>query len=148
MSTSLTKTANSHPDPLSEQWVDLRLVSTMRLMLAATALVVILMEPSDSDQYVRFTYAILALYTIYSGLMFALSIRRSDLIPAQYMHWFDMVWFLGLIALTSGTTSIFYNFFFFAILVASFGWGYKAGLRLTLVSALLFTIVAFLSAPQ
>src|SRR5262249_8027348 len=35
---------------------------------------------------------------------------------------------------------------FFAILVASFGWGYKAGLRLTLFSAVLFTVVAVATA--
>jgi signal transduction histidine kinase len=58
------------------------------------------------------------------------------------MHWVDMVWYLGLIALSGGANSIFFNFFFFAILVASFGWGYKAGLRLTLYSAALFTLVA------
>ncbi len=148
MRTSLTNTANSHADPLSEQWFDLRLVSTTRLMLAATALVVILIEPSGPDGYAQLTYAILALYTIYSAVIFGLSVRHGDLIPAQYMHWFDMVWFLGLISLSSGTTSIFFNFFFFAILVASFGWGYKAGLRLTLVSAVLFTVVALLTTPQ
>ena len=148
MSTSLTNTANSHADPFSEQWFDLRLVSILRMMLAATALLVFLIEPSDLDRNVRLTYSILALYTIYSAVILALSVRRRDLIPSQYMHWFDMVWYLGLIALTSGTTSIFYNFFFFAILVASFGWGYQAGLRLTLTSALLFTIVAALTAPQ
>jgi len=148
LSTSLTNTANSHADPLSEQWFDLRLVSILRLMLAATALLVFLIGPSESDRYIQLTYAILALYTIYSAVIFGLSVRRSDLIPAQHMHWFDMVWYLGLIALTSGTTSICYNFFFFSILVASFGWGYKAGLRLTLTSAFLFTIVAVLTEPQ
>ena len=111
-------------------------------MLAATALVVYLIEPSEPSGWVSLTYATLALYTIYSAVIFALSIRRTDLIPAQYMHWVDMVWYLGLIALSGGTNSIFFNFFFFAILVASFGWGYKAGLKLTLFSAVLFTVVA------
>ena len=139
MSTSLTNTANSHADPLSEQWFDLRLVSILRLMLAATALVVFLIEPSELSQV---TYTALALYTIYCAVIFGLSIRRTDLIPAQFMHWVDMVWFLVLIALSGGTNSIFFNFFFFAILVASFGWGYKAGLRLTLYSTIFFTVVA------
>jgi signal transduction histidine kinase len=134
-------------DPLSEHWIDLRLVSTARLILAATALVVIFIDPSEPDRYVRLTYSVLALYTLYSALIFVLSISRNDLIPARYMHWFDMVWYLGLISLSSGTNSIFFNFFFFAILVASFGWGYTAGLQLTVVSAVLFTVVGVLSAP-
>ena len=147
MTTIPTNTANSHADPLSEQWFDLRLVSILRLMLAATALVVYLIEPSEPGRWVSITYATLALYTIYSAVILGLSIPRTDLIPAQYMHWVDMVWYLGLIALTGGANSIFFNFFFFAILVASFGWGYKAGLRLTLFSAVLFTVVAVKTAP-
>ncbi|HEX6729201.1 MAG TPA: histidine kinase, partial [Pyrinomonadaceae bacterium] len=46
------------------------------------------------------------------------------------------------------TNSIFFNFFFFAILVGSFGWGMTTGLRLTLVSAILFTAVGVLVAPN
>jgi signal transduction histidine kinase len=117
-------------------------------MLAATALLFFLIEPSESYGYIRLTYIILGLYTVYSAVIFSFSVRHSDLIPSQYMHWFDMVWFLGLISLTGGANSIFFNFFFFAILVASFGWGYKAGLRLTLTSAVLFTVVAVLTAAQ
>ncbi len=55
------------------------------------------------------------------------------------MHWLDMVWYLVLIWFEQQHEQYFFNFLFFAILVASFGWGYKAGLRLTLVSAVLFT---------
>ena len=120
----------------------------MRLILAATALVIILIDPTQPDRLVGLTYAVLALYTIYSAVVFVVSVRRSDLIPAQHMHWADMVWFLLLTSLSSGASSIFFTFFFFAILVASFGWGYTAGLQLTLVSAVLFTIVSLLTAPQ
>src|SRR5215208_3509432 len=119
----------------------------MRLALAATALLVVFIDPSEPGRYVKPTYIVLALYTIYSAVVLSISLRRSDLIPAQYMHWIDMVWYLALIALSNGTSSIFFNFFFFAILVASFGWGYLAGLRLTLISAVLFTVVGVLTAP-
>lgn len=119
----------------------------MRLMLAAAALLVIFLDPSERDGSLKLTYIALALYTIYSAAILFLSVRRSDLIPTRHMHWFDMVWFLGLISLSSGTSSIFFSYFFFAILVASFGWGYTAGLRLTLVSAFLILLVGFLTAP-
>jgi len=148
LSTSPNNTSQSHADPISEQWIDLRLVSTMRLALAATALLVVFIDPSEPGRYVKPTYIVLALYTIYSAVVLSISLRRCDLIPAQYMHWIDMVWYLALIALSNGTSSIFFNFFFFAILVASFGWGYLAGLRLTLVSAVLFTVVGVLTASQ
>ena len=144
----LNNTSQSQVDPLSEHWIDLRLISTLRLILAATALLVLFIDPSEPGRYVNATYVVLALYTIYSALVLIVSFRRSDLIPTQYMHWIDMVWYLALIALSNGTSSIFFNFFFFAILVASFGWGNMAGLRLTLVSTVLFTVVGVLTALQ
>ena len=115
-------------------------------MLASSALLVFMIDPMEGA-HITPTYLVLALYTIFSAVLVFLSIRRSHLVPVRYMHWLDMVWFLVLIALSNGTNSIFFNYFFFAILVASFGWGYLSGLRLTLVSALLFTIVGILTTP-
>ena len=117
-------------------------------MLAAAALLVVFLDPSEPDRYVKLTYTALALYTIYSAAVLLLSVRRSDLIPVRHMHWFDMVWYLVLVALTNGTSGMFFGFFFFAILVASFGWGYKAGLQLTVASAILFMLVGVVSAPE
>ena len=59
----------------------------------------------------------------------------------------DVAWYVALVALSSGTNSIFFFFFFFAILVSSFSWGFPAGVRITLVSATLFIIVGYLTAP-
>jgi signal transduction histidine kinase len=146
MSSNLAGTNYPNADTLSERWIDLRLVSGMRLMLAASAFLVILIDPLEPGRNVGLTYIVLGLYTIYSTVFFILSVRRSDLIPARLMHWFDMVWYLLLIALSSGRSSIFFTFFFFAILVASFGWGYNSGLRLTLVSAILVSIVGIVVA--
>jgi len=146
VSTSLNNTGQFEANPISEQWIDLRLISTIRLALAATALLLIFIDPSEPG-HVRPTYIVLALYTIYSAVVLSVSLRRSDLIPTEYMHWLDMVWYLALISVSSSTSNIFFNFFFFAILVASFGWGYIAGLRLTLVSGVLFTVLGVLTAP-
>jgi len=147
MSSNLTSTNHSSAGVLSEQWIDLRLVSATRLMLATSALVVILIEPSDSNRYLALTYTAF-MYTLYSAVFCVLAIKRSRLVPLGIMHWLDMAWYLALVALSNGANSIFFNYFFFAILVASFGWGYTAGLQLTLVSAFLFTIVGLLTAPS
>lgn len=148
MSASLHTTNASKTDALAERWLDLRLVAGMRLMLAASAFFVTVIDPSESNRLFVLTYAALGAYTLYSLVFFILSVRRSDLVPVGIMHWLDVAWYLALIVITSGTSSIFFNFFFFAILVASFGWGYKAGLRLTLVSGLLLTIISVIVAPS
>jgi signal transduction histidine kinase len=53
-----------------------------------------------------------------------------------------------LIALSSGTNSIFFFFFFFATLYTSFIYGFSSGLKVTIVSAVAFTIIGYLSSPS
>jgi len=135
-------------DPRLEGWVDLRFISATRALIAAFALMTTFIDPSEPSRYVALTYAILTLYTVYSLTFLILSLTRSDLIPISIMHWLDVAWYLALIALSGGNNSVFFNFFFFAILTGSFGWGLKTGLRLTLVSATSFMLVAILMAPR
>ena len=119
----------------------------MRLMLAASALLVILIDPTEPIRYFAPTFASLIVYTFYSGIIFVISVHRSDLIPSYLMHWIDMIWYAGLIAFSSGSSSIFFNLFFFAILAAAFSWGYTSGLLVTLMSAALYAIASFLVTP-
>ena len=90
------------------------------------------------------TYVALVLYTAYSFVIYILSIRRSALLPQRILHWLDLVLYMPLIAVTGGSNSMFFFFLFFSILVASFGWGFIEGVRMTLVTASLFTIVSVL----
>jgi signal transduction histidine kinase len=131
----------------SERWIDLRMICAMRVVLALSALLVIYIDPSEPDRLVAPTYLALAGYGVYSVLIYALSIRHGRLLPLKILHWLDVAWYVTLVALSSGTNSIFFFFFFFAILVASFGWGFGSGLRVTIVSAVLFTIVGYATAP-
>jgi len=126
----------------SEEWIDLRLVSIMRLMLASSALMVaVITAPPSQSLHFEPGVVVLIFYTVYSAFVYLLSVRRNNVVPAIIMHWLDVGWYVVLIA-TNGTASIYFNFFLFAILVASFGWGYSTGLYLTLTSAVLFTAVA------
>ena len=69
----------------------------------------------------------------------------SDL--RTWTHWVDGGWFIGLIALSHGTSSIFYYFIFFSILVASFRWGFLSGLRLTVAASIIFSTIGVATAP-
>lgn len=126
--------------------VDDRMICLMRLILALSALLIIYIDPSEPDNFVATTYAALVVYSLYSAVLYFLSLRRSHLLPDGITHWIDIGCFLVLVSLSSGTSSIFFFFFFFAILVASFRRGFSSGLRVTIVSALLFTIVGLATA--
>ena len=134
--------------PLSELSFDLRMISAMRVILACSALLVTVIDPSEPEELVFPTYLALTGYVIYSGVIYILAIRHSRILPGKILHWLDIAWYLALIAVSSGTNSIFFFFFFFAMLVASFGWGFSEGLLVTLVSAVLFTIVGYATAPD
>lgn len=140
-----TKTAVRTRDSLSEQWIDLRLIAGMRVVLGTSALLIVLMEPS---RWAMPTHVALVLYSLYGLLVYHLSVRRKPLVANKLMPWLDLLWYLPLIAFTSNTSSIFYYFFFFSIIVASFSWGLTEGLRLTLASAAIYTIVGVLTAPR
>jgi signal transduction histidine kinase len=132
-------------DPLSEQWIDLRLIAGMRTVLGTSALLIILIEPIRSLSRPIPTYVTLVLYALYGLLIYHLSVRRNPIVAHKMIPWLDLVWYVPLIAFASNTNSLFYYFFFFSIIVASFSWGLSDGLRLTLASAAIYTIVSALT---
>ena len=127
--------------------VDDRMVCRMRLILALSALLIIYIDPSQPDRHVTITYGALLLYSAYSAVIYYLSAYHPRWLPTKIDHWIDVGWYLLLIALSSGTSSIFFFFFFFAVMASSFHWGFKTGVRVTIVSALLFTVVGYVTAP-
>ena len=120
----------------------------MRVVLGTAALLVVLIEPIRPPRWAAPTYVALVLYSLYGLLVYHLSVRRNPVVAHKLIPWLDLLWYLPLIAFTSSTSSIFYYFFFFSIIVASFSWGLTDGLRLTLASAALYTIVGVLNAPS
>ncbi len=125
------------------------MVFLMRLILSLSALVIIVIDPSEPDRVVFATYLALISYTLYSALFYVLIKRRSPLSlrVLPYSHWIDVAWYIILIALSSGTSSIFFFFFFFAILNASFTYGFKSGFKVTLVSSVSFSVIGLLTSP-
>ncbi|HEY3025775.1 MAG TPA: histidine kinase [Pyrinomonadaceae bacterium] len=124
------------------------MISMMRLILALSALLIIYIDPSEPDRFVAITYAALVLYSAYSAVLYFLSFRHDRQLPFGVAHWIDVGCYLVLIALSSGTNSIFFFFFFFAILSASFRSGFKAGLQVTIVSAVAFTLIGVATSPS
>jgi signal transduction histidine kinase len=130
--------------------LDNRIIALMRLVLSASALLIIVIDPAEPSRHVALTYTTLALYTIYSVTLYGLALRCSPILESVYRwaHWADVGWYTLLISLSNGTSSIFFFGFFFAILVAAFRRGFAEGLRVTIASALLFGGVGLATAPQ
>ena len=131
-------------DPLSEQWIDLRLIAGMRVVLGTCALLVVLLDPVRSPTAPIPTYATLIFYAVYGLVVYHLSIQRNPVVAHKIVPWLDLLWYIPLIALTNN--SLFYYFFFFSIIVASFSRGLSDGLRLTLASAAIYTVIGLVRA--
>src|SRR5215510_4567577 len=104
--TPTTKPASTR-DSLSEQWIDLRLISGMRVVLGTSALLVSVLGAGDSRPSVLPTQIALVLYSLYGLLIYHLSVRRNPIAVHRLIP----------LNAISGT---FYYFFFFSIVVASF----------------------------
>jgi signal transduction histidine kinase len=123
------------------------MIGLVRLLLAFASLVIIYIDPTEPDKHVALTYLSLVLYTIYSAAVYALSLRRGAGHPRRLTHWVDVACYLVLISLSSGTNSVYFFFFFFAIIVASFRFGFPEGMRVTIASAVLFSIIGYATTP-
>ena len=128
--------------------IDARMLVLIRCVLAYSALAIIWIDPSEPTRLVEVTYASLAAYCLYATLLALVSHRQEWPPPQRAFHWADIFFYAYLVALTEGTSSIFFHFFFFAILVASFCWGFREGMLVTLVSLVLFLALGLLAAPS
>src|SRR5215218_9372428 len=108
MKDSLKTAAPAH-NPLSEQWIDLRLIAGMRVVLGTCALLIVLIGPMRSSaRWATPTYITLVLYSLYGLLIYHLSVRRNPLVAKKVIPWLDLLWYVPLIAFTSNTNSLFF----------------------------------------
>ena len=137
------------PPPLQVGSVEDRMIAGIRFVLSCSALLIIHLDPVEPDRLVPVTYAALILYTLYSAIVCGLTWRSKESTQRllAWSYWVDVASYTVLVALSSGTNSIFFFGYFFAIITSSFREGYKAGLRVTIASASLFTIVSLTTAP-
>src|SRR4051794_30370776 len=91
------KPVPSH-DPLSEQWIDLRLIAGMRVVLGTSALLVLLIGPLRNEPGYMPAYFTLVLYSLYGLVIYHLSVRRNPLVANKALPWLDLLWYVPLIA--------------------------------------------------
>lgn len=127
--------------------VDARMIGVMRCALAWSALAIVFVDPAGPGRFVGLVAASVIAYAVWSLAALALVARHRQVQPPRYEHWLDVVFSAFMVALTQGTSSIFFFIFLFAILVASFSRGYSEGLRVTIASVLLFAVAGHWFTP-
>jgi signal transduction histidine kinase len=136
-------------EPVSVDSGEGRMISSMRLVLAVAALAITRIDPTEPSRFAAATYLVLFLYFFHSLSLHLITLagRRFPVLLQYSLHWIDAVFYVALIGLSNGTNSIFFVLFFFCIIVASFRWGFAPGMRVTIVSVILYIIVGYAARP-
>jgi signal transduction histidine kinase len=127
-----------------------RSLAVLRLFLAFSALLIILVDPAEPSRLRNVTHYALVAYIVYSLAVYVVA-RRSTNFPWRAMHyvaWVDVLWYSALITLSAGTNAVFFFFYLFAIIAGSSRGGTRLGLALTAVSTASFLILNILLMDQ
>jgi signal transduction histidine kinase len=127
-----------------------RTLAGLRLLLAISALLIILVDPNEPNRLKNVTYWALASYILYSLAIYIFARERTNF-SRRLMHcviWTDVLWYSALITLGTGTNAVFFFFYLFAIIAGSSRGGTTLGLTLTAVCTVIFVILnVFLVVP-
>ncbi len=128
---------------------DLLIQVWIRFIIAFSSLLVYFVDPVDSGYPSEITHVLLISYCLYSAcfVFFHDMDTFLELASGRVIHWFDVAFFSGLVALTGGADSLFFLFLFFPIIVSSFSMGFKEGQRVCLAAVTLFTLAGLIFIP-
>ena len=128
--------------------VDVRMIAAIRCILAFSGLVIVYVDPTQPAIFSALTYTSLVVYGIWSCVLAIMAFRRDlSAPPPRDTHWGDVLFCAYLVTLTQGTNSLFFTFFLFAILSASFSRGTQEGLLVTGASIFLFILASLWFEP-
>jgi signal transduction histidine kinase len=129
--------------------VDVRMIAAIRCILAFSGLVIVYVDPTQPAIFSALTYTSLVIYGIWSCVLAIMAFRRDlSAPPPRDTHWGDVLFCAYLVTLTQGTNSLFFTFFLFAILSASFSRGFQEGLLVTGASVILFILASIWFEPN
>jgi len=109
----------------------------MRVVLAVAVLLVIVIDPSALNVMANWSEMVFVAYVLHSLALYAASQFDKAYAQSKWIHWLDIGWYGLMVLVTGGISSVFFLFFFFAILTSSFRWGFEEGAHVTVASAAL-----------
>ena len=119
-----------------------RVIAASRVVLAISALPIMLLDPRRPMYSTVTLYVVLSAYIVYSVILLwlfgyrgvrARTSSRSILLA-------DVGWFTVIVALSEGGTSPFFLFYLFAVSTAAIRWGIRTTVRIAVLSAGLYLV--------
>lgn len=136
----------SHPllNTKASTETDSRMHILLRCLLGFSAFAIVA-GTSDSGSLFTLAYAHLVIYCAFNVIVALMWYKRDWPTMPRAFHWIDTLFYAYLVALSGSTENYFFLFFFYPILVASFSWGFREGVMVTLVSTILFATVGLIA---
>ncbi|HEY0846574.1 MAG TPA: histidine kinase [Noviherbaspirillum sp.] len=128
--------------------IDARMLMLVRGVLAYSAFGIVMIDASEPHRWVELTRISLAVYCAYSTLLVIGGARSGWPQPNRAQHWTDVAFYVYLVMLTGGAGSLFFNFFLFAVLAASFTRGFREGMLVTVVSLASYALLGVTMGPE
>jgi signal transduction histidine kinase len=107
-----------------------RLIGAGRVVLAASSLLAVWLDPSEPTNAAQAAYGLLVAYLAYAVVV-ALAVARAETVPAAarlITHGVDIVFFSLFIYFTAGPASPFSAYFVFALVCATLRWQWRGTL--------------------
>lgn len=118
---------------------DALMVARMRLVLSVAALLAVALHAGEARQPIgNAVWVAFSGYVFHSLLVYGCTRMGRPYFQGKAIHWTDVLWFTLIVFVTNGVHSLYFLFYFFAILTSSFRWGYEDGARVTMVSVASF----------
>jgi signal transduction histidine kinase len=122
-----------------------RVLASVRLVLAASALAAIYIDPTEPARFARLAYTLLVIYVVWAAVI-SLALRRTATAATPritlVIHGIDILFPTIIGLFTHGPDSPFFLFFGFVLLAAAYRWG----LNKTLLTGLATTAVLVVEA--
>ncbi|MBK4733806.1 sensor histidine kinase [Noviherbaspirillum pedocola] len=115
---------------------DALLIARVRLVLAVSALLTAFIEMPHEGM--DLSWMVFCGYALHTATLYVLTQLRKPFTGSELIHWLDVCWYALMVLSTGGSQSLFFPFFFFAILTASFRWGFDEGCRVVVACAALY----------
>lgn len=123
--------AHSHPD-------DAQMVGRIRLLLALSALVAVVIDPMGESRTHGVALVLLSCYVLACLAAYVCAQYQLRFALGRFMHRFDVAVAFALFTVGGRVDIVPFIVLFFAILVASLRWGFEEGARVTVVSVILY----------
>lgn len=126
------------------------MVSKMHLLLSASAMITVLLDPAIQTRFTAVAWLVFFGYTVHSIVLYLLPHVSQQHIyrHSRVANRIDVCWYALMVYQTGGGDSSFFPFFLFVILISAFRWGFDEGARITLASALLFSLTVLSAASD